>query len=70
MATKRPILPGVSDADQMSLIWQLCGRPSTKRFPEWNRHGGCPGDDGGASLGEHSSQYHVAAYSSFVLSAE
>lgn len=45
MLTKRPILQGNSDQEQLQRIWEMCGLPSHDNFPGWDQHGGCP-DDG------------------------
>ena len=45
MLTKRPILQGNTDQEQLQKIWELCGLPTKESFPEWDEHGGCP-DDG------------------------
>jgi serine/threonine protein kinase len=45
MLTKRPILQGNTDQEQLQKIWELCGLPTKDNFPEWDEHGGCP-DDG------------------------
>ncbi|KAF8584345.1 Pkinase-domain-containing protein [Ramaria rubella] len=41
--TRRPILMGTSDANQLDLIWQLCGTPSGDNWPDYDA---LPGLDG------------------------
>lgn len=45
MLTKRPIIQGNTDQEQLQKIWELCGLPTKESFPGWDEHGGCP-DDG------------------------
>ncbi|KAF8504027.1 kinase-like domain-containing protein [Gautieria morchelliformis] len=40
---RRPILMGTSDANQLDLIWQLCGSPSGDNWPDYDS---LPGLDG------------------------
>lgn len=37
MFQRKPVLPGTSDSDQLTKIFQLCGSPSEENFPGWNR---------------------------------
>jgi len=43
MFTRRPILPGSSDAEQLDKIWQLCGSPNQHNWPN---HDLLPGVEG------------------------
>ena len=43
MWTRRPILCGSSDADQLEKIWELCGTPDEEVWPGWRE---LPGMDG------------------------
>ncbi|TFK41515.1 kinase-like domain-containing protein [Crucibulum laeve] len=43
MFTRRPILPGTSDLDQLEKIWQLCGSPNQHTWPNHDRLPGCEG---------------------------
>ncbi|KAG6857099.1 hypothetical protein H0H87_009660 [Tephrocybe sp. NHM501043] len=43
MFTKRPILPGNSDLDQLEKIWQLCGTPNQLSWPNFDALPGCDG---------------------------
>lgn len=38
MFQRKPILPGSSDADQLTKIFQLCGSPTEENFPGWNKY--------------------------------
>ncbi|KIY61631.1 Pkinase-domain-containing protein [Cylindrobasidium torrendii FP15055 ss-10] len=42
MFSRKPILPGTSDADQLDKIWELCGLPSQIDWPDWDK---LPGHD-------------------------
>lgn len=35
MLTGKPLLPGPSDADQLKLIFDLCGTPTDETMPNW-----------------------------------
>lgn len=37
MFQRKPVLPGTSDSDQLTKIFQLCGSPTEENFPGWNR---------------------------------
>lgn len=37
MFQRKPVLPGTSDSDQLTKIFQLCGAPNEDNFPGWNR---------------------------------
>ena len=37
MFQRKPVLPGQSDADQLTKIFSLCGHPTEGNFPGWNR---------------------------------
>lgn len=37
MFQRKPVLPGTSDSDQLSKIFQLCGSPNDDNFPGWNK---------------------------------
>jgi serine/threonine protein kinase len=50
MVNKRPIIQGNSDQEQLQKIWHLCGLPTQENFPEWDQHGGCPGEGEAAGL--------------------
>ena len=41
--TKRPILEGRSEREQLRLIWKLCGSPTEENLPGWDKWGGCQG---------------------------
>jgi len=43
MFTRRPILPGTSDLDQVEKIWQLCGTPTQHTWPNFDALPGCEG---------------------------
>ncbi|KAF8156827.1 kinase-like domain-containing protein [Crassisporium funariophilum] len=43
MFTRRPILPGTSDLDQLEKIWQLCGSPNQHNWPHYDALPGCEG---------------------------
>lgn len=43
MFTRRPILPGNSDLDQVEKIWQLCGTPNQHTWPNFDALPGCEG---------------------------
>lgn len=43
MFTRRPILPGSSDVDQLERIWHLCGTPSQHSWPNYDHLPGCEG---------------------------
>ncbi|KAL7415057.1 kinase-like domain-containing protein, partial [Mrakia frigida] len=43
MFSRRPILQGNSDPEQLAKIWELCGSPTDSNFPNWNQWGGCEG---------------------------
>ncbi|KIJ51719.1 hypothetical protein M422DRAFT_157682, partial [Sphaerobolus stellatus SS14] len=43
MFVRRPILMGSSDANQLDLIWQLCGSPSADNWPEYDELPGLEG---------------------------
>ena len=43
MFTRRPILPGTSDLDQLEKIWQLCGTPNQHTWPHYDALPGCEG---------------------------
>jgi serine/threonine-protein kinase BUR1 len=43
MFSRRPILPGTSDLDQLERIWQLCGTPNQHTWPNWDALPGCEG---------------------------
>jgi serine/threonine-protein kinase BUR1 len=43
MWTRRPILCGSSDADQLDKVWELCGTPDDDIWPGWRE---LPGMDG------------------------
>ena len=43
MFTRRPILPGTSDLDQLEKIWQLCGTPNQHNWPHHDTLPGCEG---------------------------
>lgn len=36
MFTRRPILPGTSDMDQLDKIWTLCGAPNQHSWPHYD----------------------------------
>ncbi|KAF9509656.1 hypothetical protein BS47DRAFT_1396698 [Hydnum rufescens UP504] len=38
MFYRKPIMPGTSDADQLTRIFQLCGSPTEENFPGWNKY--------------------------------
>lgn len=38
MFQRKPVLPGTSDSDQLTKIFQLCGSPTEDNFPGWNRY--------------------------------
>jgi serine/threonine-protein kinase BUR1 len=40
---RRPILPGISDLDQLDKIWQLCGTPNQHTWPDYDKLPGCDG---------------------------
>ncbi|KAF9031414.1 Pkinase-domain-containing protein, partial [Hymenopellis radicata] len=43
MFTRRPILPGTSDIDQLERIWALCGTPTQHTWPNHDALPGCEG---------------------------
>jgi serine/threonine-protein kinase BUR1 len=43
MFSRRPILPGTSDLDQLDRIWQLCGTPNQHTWPNFDALPGCDG---------------------------
>ncbi|KAF9450218.1 Pkinase-domain-containing protein [Macrolepiota fuliginosa MF-IS2] len=43
MFSRRPILPGTSDLDQLEKIWQLCGTPNQHTWPNFDALPGCDG---------------------------
>lgn len=43
MFTRRPILPGTSDLDQLEKIWHLCGSPNQFNWPYFEELPGCEG---------------------------
>lgn len=43
MFSRRPILPGTSDLDQLDRIWQLCGTPTEATWPGYDSLPGCEG---------------------------
>jgi serine/threonine-protein kinase BUR1 len=43
MFTRKPILPGTSDIDQLDKIWQLCGSPNQHNWPNYDELPGCEG---------------------------
>lgn len=43
MFTRRPILPGQSDVDQLERIWALCGTPTQHSWPNHEQLPGCEG---------------------------
>ncbi|KXN91809.1 putative cyclin-dependent kinase 9 [Leucoagaricus sp. SymC.cos] len=43
MFSRRPILPGTSDLDQLEKIWQLCGTPNQHTWPNHDTLPGCEG---------------------------
>ncbi|KAG9218142.1 hypothetical protein CCMSSC00406_0008081 [Pleurotus cornucopiae] len=43
MFTRKPILPGTSDVDQLEKIWQLCGTPNQHTWPNHDALPGCEG---------------------------
>ncbi|TFK28536.1 Pkinase-domain-containing protein [Coprinopsis marcescibilis] len=43
MFTRRPILPGTSDLDQLEKIWYLCGTPTQHTWPNFDALPGCEG---------------------------
>ncbi|KAH9477512.1 putative cyclin-dependent kinase 9 [Psilocybe cubensis] len=43
MFTRRPILPGTSDLDQLEKIWNLCGAPNQHNWPNYDLLPGCEG---------------------------
>ncbi|PFH50529.1 hypothetical protein AMATHDRAFT_144903 [Amanita thiersii Skay4041] len=43
MFSRRPILPGTSDLDQLEKIWQLCGTPNQHTWPNYDALPGCEG---------------------------
>ncbi|KAF8631483.1 hypothetical protein AX15_002371 [Amanita polypyramis BW_CC] len=43
MFSRRPILPGTSDLDQLEKIWQLCGTPNQHSWPNYDALPGCEG---------------------------
>ena len=43
MFTRKPILPGTSDLDQLEKIWSLCGSPNQHNWPYFDLLPGCDG---------------------------
>jgi serine/threonine-protein kinase BUR1 len=43
MFTRKPILPGTSDLDQIEKIFFLCGAPNQHNWPNFDRLPGCEG---------------------------
>ncbi|KAF8956307.1 kinase-like domain-containing protein [Flammula alnicola] len=43
MFTRKPILPGTSDLDQLEKIWFLCGSPNQHNWPYFDQLPGCEG---------------------------
>lgn len=43
MFTRKPILPGTSDLDQLEKIWKLCGTPNQHTWPNFDALPGCEG---------------------------
>jgi serine/threonine-protein kinase BUR1 len=43
MFTRKPILPGNSDLDQLDKIWRLCGTPNQHTWPDYDTLPGCDG---------------------------
>ncbi|KIJ99078.1 hypothetical protein K443DRAFT_680230 [Laccaria amethystina LaAM-08-1] len=43
MFTRKPILPGTSDLDQLEKIWKLCGTPNQHSWPNYDALPGCEG---------------------------
>ncbi|KAF5383263.1 hypothetical protein D9615_005069 [Tricholomella constricta] len=43
MFSRRPILPGNSDLDQLEKIWHLCGTPNQHTWPNFDALPGCEG---------------------------
>lgn len=43
MITKKPIMQGNSDQEQLTKIYDLCGTPNDANMPGWNTWGGCEG---------------------------
>lgn len=43
MFTRKPILPGNSDLDQLDKIWRLCGTPNQHTWPDYDALPGCEG---------------------------
>ncbi|KAJ3508694.1 hypothetical protein NLJ89_g5613 [Agrocybe chaxingu] len=43
MFTRKPILPGTSDLDQLEKIWFLCGSPNQHNWPYHDQLPGCEG---------------------------
>ncbi|KDR68381.1 hypothetical protein GALMADRAFT_257032 [Galerina marginata CBS 339.88] len=43
MFTRKPILPGSSDLDQLEKIWLLCGTPNQHSWPNFDQLPGCEG---------------------------
>ncbi|KDQ60137.1 hypothetical protein JAAARDRAFT_152682 [Jaapia argillacea MUCL 33604] len=43
MFSRKPILPGNSDLDQLEKIWLLCGTPNQQSWPNYDQLPGCEG---------------------------
>jgi len=43
MFTRKPILPGTTDLDQLEKIWSLCGSPTQHNWPYFDLLPGCDG---------------------------
>jgi serine/threonine-protein kinase BUR1 len=43
MFSRKPILPGSSDLDQLEKIWFLCGSPNQHNWPYFDQLPGCEG---------------------------
>lgn len=43
MFTRKPILPGGSDLDQLERIWSFCGTPTVDTWPEFENLPGLEG---------------------------
>ena len=43
MFTRKPILPGSTDLDQLEKIWSLCGAPTVDTWPDFENLPGLEG---------------------------
>lgn len=64
MFSRKPILPGTSDLDQLEKIFNLCGSPNQHNWPNYDELPGCEG----VKRFQNTSRRVKAAYESLVSS--